>query len=374
MTLLEAMILILFGVLLIRKKIDFKKYARSYFFWLSLLVILAAILAVIVSPNKLGALGILKAYFIEPVLFYIILVSLVKEKKEITRLVWMLGISAVYISLFGIWQKFSAFGVPLAFLNKDGNTDRIVSIYGYPNAVGLYLGPIIILFTGFLFQKAKSYRLASLKVLIIALSFIAIVFAQSEAAVLAVLAVCTIWGLIYKKTRLPFLILIVIFMAILFFSQDLQAFVYSKLFLKDWSGMIRRLIWGETWVMLKDNWLFGAGLAGYQLKIVPYHIHKFFEIYLYPHNILFNFWSETGLFGVFVFIAVWLRSMLRSLSDYFGRFGSRVWALTLFFTMVEILIHGLVDAPYFKNDLSVLFWLILFMVATNRELSLKKGD
>ena len=28
-------------------------------------------------------------------------------------------------------------------------------------------------------------------------------------------------------------------------------------------------------------------------------------------------------------------------------------------TMVALLVHGLVDVPYFKNDLSVLFWLIV---------------
>ena len=27
--------------------------------------------------------------------------------------------------------------------------------------------------------------------------------------------------------------------------------------------------------------------------------------------------------------------------------------------MVVLLVHGLVDTPYFKNDLSVLFWLII---------------
>jgi hypothetical protein len=35
--------------------------------------------------------------------------------------------------------------------------------------------------------------------------------------------------------------------------------------------------------------------------------------------------------------------------------------------MVAIIIYGLVDVPYFKNDLSVLFWTILGLAEINRK-------
>jgi len=38
---------------------------------------------------------------------------------------------------------------------------------------------------------------------------------------------------------------------------------------------------------------------------------------------------------------------------------SQILILALLASMVTILIHGLVDTPYFKNDLSILFWLIV---------------
>ena len=37
--------------------------------------------------------------------------------------------------------------------------------------------------------------------------------------------------------------------------------------------------------------------------------------------------------------------------------------LGLMGAMVTIIVHGLVDVPYFKNDLSVLFWILIAMLS-----------
>ena len=155
---------------------------------------------------------------------------------------------------------------------------------------------------------------------------------------------------------------------ILSFSQPLLSIIIQKITLQDYSGFVRRLIWGESWKMLSDNWFFGAGLAGYQIKITPYHL-KTFEIFLYPHNIVLNFWSEVGLLGLlsfgWLFIKFfWLNMTSLSLRRRgLGRGYDLIIAATLIAVMAQIIIHGLVDAPYFKNDLSVLFWLMVAMAA-----------
>ena len=35
--------------------------------------------------------------------------------------------------------------------------------------------------------------------------------------------------------------------------------------------------------------------------------------------------------------------------------------------MTVLLIHGLVDVPYFKNDLAVLFWIIIGLIIINKK-------
>jgi O-antigen ligase len=352
MTLLEAMILILFAVWNIKNLVKHHKLQLRFnlprrYLWPMLAVLFFATVSVFTSPDIPRALGIWKAYFIEPVLFLWVLLSIKNIKAQ--NILWALGISATYLSLISFWQFFSAWGVPNAFMNLDGSVDRVVSIFSYPNALGLYLGPIIVLFTGFLFWN-KKFQL--LKIGIILVSFLTIVLAESEGAVLAVLISWFLMLLYFKKTRLWAIVLGAIFMIIFFSWQPLYQFGIEKVFLQDYSGFIRRLIWGETWTMLSDNWLFGAGLAGYQTAIAPYHLPTF-EIFLYPHNILFNFWSELGLLGLFSI--VWL--MITFLIDNIKKGG--IFYFTLFVVMCEIIIHGLVDAPYFKNDLAILFWIII---------------
>jgi O-antigen ligase len=67
-----------------------------------------------------------------------------------------------------------------------------------------------------------------------------------------------------------------------------------------------------------------------------------------------NFWSEIGLFGLLAFLGIIV---------WFYKIGIRNReygiSIILMAAMTALLVHGLVDVPYFKNDLSVLFWILV---------------
>jgi O-antigen ligase len=111
--------------------------------------------------------------------------------------------------------------------------------------------------------------------------------------------------------------------------------------------------------MLKDHWLFGAGLAAYPTVLEPYHLHREIEIFQYPHNLILNIWSELGLLGLLT--AVWLK--LISLKIFLkGRKQTTPFTWLVFVSsaaLIEMAIHGLVDVPFFKNDLAMLTAAIL---------------
>ena len=150
-TLLEAMIWIVFIVWLIR---NYKKPIITAYRWPIILLLLVAAVAIEISPNTFGALGIFKAYFLEPIMFFLVFINAIKDKKDLQPIVYALGWSALLISALAIYQKFTGWAIPNEFWAAE-DTRRVTSFFGYPNAIGLYLGPIIILYTGQLFQWKK---------------------------------------------------------------------------------------------------------------------------------------------------------------------------------------------------------------------------
>ena len=119
-------------------------------------------------------------------------------------------------------------------------------------------------------------------------------------------------------------------------------------------------LWQATLRMLRDHPVFGNGLSGFARTIVPYRQGQFVEQLVYPHNILLNFWTETGLLGVAAF--TWLTVQAFRLAWRGWRQASELWRpyhLGMLLALVGIVVHGLVDVPYWKNDLAAEFWILL---------------
>ncbi len=115
--------------------------------------------------------------------------------------------------------------------------------------------------------------------------------------------------------------------------------------------------------MLDDAPVFGAGLSGYPSRIAPYHKADWIEIFQYPHDLFLNFWSETGLIGLAGFLWI-VGRFFRQAFALRARGGWIVPASTA--AMIALLVHGLVDVPYFKNDLAFLFWILVGIIESVR--------
>ena len=84
----------------------------------------------------------------------------------------------------------------------------------------------------------------------------------------------------------------------------------------------------------------------------------------HPHEILLDFWVETGIAGVIVFgLLIW-RYMAALRAACRRDEATRAWTIALAASMIALIVHGLVDVPYFKNDLAMLFWLLLALASS----------
>lgn len=406
-TALELMILITFSVWFIKKwlpkiKSLFRKGSERTPYPFSVEIILLIVFSFIatgIASFNLGALGIWKAYFFEPILVFILIFNIFNEKKDWQKILWAFLLSAISVSALAIYQKITGQFIANPFWANE-ETRRVVSWFGYPNAVGLFLAPLVLIFLGWFFSLPRSTTLTKtlkkiLIILVIAASLLSIYFARSEGALIGIVAGLVSFGLLAgRRQRIATIILAIIVAGSLFFFAPAKNFVVTKLTLNDLSGQIRQRQWKETFLALTGTkFITGAGLNNYQAAVAPYHQEGIFfnrdnianfdaelrasstlrtkywqpvEIYMYPHNIFLNFWSEIGLLGALVFMWLLFKAffMALKLSITYGRekHPEKYLALGLMSALVAIIIHGLVDVPYFKNDLAVMFWIILALI------------
>ncbi len=341
--------------------------------WALVLWSLATAVAVAVAPDHIAALGLWRAYILEPIAYFILLSACLKDNRDRRLLITSLLSVTFFVTLWAIFQYATGLGIPHPW-DTSFLTRRATGPFPYPNALSLFCAPLAALFFGLAINNHRPERSAAeLKDLskgpstssgrqyLLWLGFFAAVLstllAKSVGGSLAILSAVSFLLIWNKKTRLPAISAIILGLAIVFAVPQIRAPVVKNLTFQDWSGRVRVWMWQESWDMLKDRPILGAGLGAYPEVFKPYHKKTFIEIFQYPHNIILNLWSETGLLGITAFLLIvvtWIRLVLKK------KTGTAVYLLPL----IAILVQGLVDVPYFKNDLAILFWIFACLASS----------
>jgi len=370
MTLLEVFLLIAIGLYVAK---DYRRALSGFSTNTkigALTVLAASMLAVFIAPDHISALGIWKAYFLEPTLFGMIVMRLF-DKTDYDKALRALSISGAVIGLLAIMQVVTKIGIPDAWAIEG----RATSIFPYPNAVGLLLAPIVTAMMIRLLQRWERDRAQTVRsfvskfgldVACIALMLGGILVAKTEAAMVAIPA--ALFVIVMMTPALQQSVKRRVAVGSILAALALSALVptvVAKLTLHDTSGLVRRSQWSETLTMLADRSIFGAGLNGYPAALAPYHAATEYEIFQYPHNVFLNVWSELGLIGLIGLIGLmfWATRLA-----WMNRKDPLV--LVSFGALLTMGIHGLVDVPFFKNDLAVVtafFFVMMVASAKKRE-------
>lgn len=351
-TLLEVLIYLTFLVALVG---GFLKNIRSRgaVVWGGLFV-LAGLIGVLVDPDKMRALGLWKAYFVDGYLFFLVILSLGPGSlKKITGFILASGLLTALVALV-------AFGVGL-----KTNGGRLLDLNRLsPNYLAMFLSPILII--GFvkirekIALKKSFWWLASACLIIL----IALYLTGSRGAIVAVGAglLVLLYDLTakssYKKVgRWTLVILAIILLSATawFFRPD-----FTDHARKATSSNIRYYIWSTSVEMIRKNPIWGVGLSNYQ----PYFKELTKTRVNYPefiapqaltaHNLYLQFYLTTGIFGLLVFLALVASSHFWQLKN-----------LAPSAALLAILAYGLVDTPFFRNDLALVFWILIGLLAAN---------
>jgi O-antigen ligase len=314
------------------------------------LLLVAGLIGIVVSPDHVRALGIYRAYFIEAIACFYIAVDMLRTREDLRKFLFVAAVGSALmavgeIGLFAITfaQHQLILSAAPAFLNTS------------PNAVALYLEPPLALAIAFIvFPTRRTERWLAAGVL--SLIIVAMVLTLSRAAYLsmAVLAVVLVLSMPSRTWRFRTVALL----ALLALVVIEVPFINQRIATLGSSAELRSSIYGQALQMLKQRPIFGAGISGFPIRVAPFRPGNQ-RIQLYPHDLWLTTWSELGLLGLVSFAVIFFgllwrgaRALPRATDIQRPLLWGAVGALILY------LVHGLFDSPYWKNDLSVEFWLL----------------
>lgn len=342
--------------------------------WLDIpiaLLLVAGIIGIVVAPDHTRAIGIYRAYFVEAIAMYYIAVDLIRTRDELRT---VLLIAAVGMTLFATGQ-IGKFLIALAEHNLQVDNGPAF-LNTSANQVALFLEPPLAFAAGFVLYAsgARDRWLASAS---LALLLVATILTLSRASYLAlvVLAMMILFYLPNRRWRMGAagaISLIVLAVALLpFINQRLGTLGHSV--------MLRSSIYEQSLRMLSQRPIFGAGISGFPIRVAPFRPGAQ-EIELYPHNIWLTMWSETGLLGLISFAAIFFGLLWRgwrALGRSTGIYRAVIWGATG--GLVMTFVHGMFDEPYWKNDLSIEFWLMAALLvigirSASQSLTAADGD
>lgn len=369
---LELLVVSLFLVWLLKekkyKKINFSLQKNntnkiSKVLRILLVLWLLASLLALASNFNWSSLGLWRAYFLEPLMFFLVFIYTVKDQKDWLVIINSLALLLAWLFTVTMYQNFTDWNYIGAY--NFPNVRRLTGPFAYPNALSLLTAPLAALFFGlWVYSKNKLFNWHYLLLFVFGLSLA--IMTVSQGAIVAIIFSLFL-SLILAKKFIKWVWLIVIFVLLISLALLSKIDFNPKLNLQSSSLDIRFNQWQETREFLADNFLWGAGLNGYQSALKYYHHNDWLEIYLYPHNIFLNFWTEMGILGLIIFLAL-LVYILCLLRDIFK--SKNTLARPLIMMWAVWFVHGLVDVSYFKNDLSVLFFVMLgltFLVANKQK-------
>lgn len=314
--------------------------------WIITTFILLTCLSVLIVPieNTLDFVRHLKFLFFASILSFIFLETFKKENEKALGLKIM-GLGALGFGLFSVAYNLLGYNI--------SHDQRLLGPLDSAVYLAYYLTPFLLYFLFNFFEQRK--RSSLIYAILLGLLILA---TRSMGAVGGSIFVVSIYLIqtrdLLKKRQNKIILSFVIILALtaIFYTKILPTIQtqYSSL---DERGQI----WATSIELLKDPayLLSGAGFGQFEyhyiekVKTVLGHEPLDFKV-LQPHNIFLLFTFHFGLLGLFFLLYLMYKAISNAVCTKKEFRTNDICNLI----MIYFFIHGLIDTPFFKNDLLIL--------------------
>lgn len=393
----------------LRKKIFFSRY--KYLLFVLSLFVLAAFLSLAVAQEKMvfydgqmfegvrAALGILKGWILAPIILLLLYLAAIPNNNRLLDTLNFYGLSAVILSVWALFQvSTDGYTTPDARASGPFESANYLSLYIVPALIYVMIRIKELILPLSAEEKRHFWQVfkprsnvkeehpeISLFILAFLMLFLALLATKSYAGMIAAFAGTMFYFVLEflefrsrnkenKNSRrfvAAFLVFVVLIASVVYFIDPAK---WQAMFRFDErnSSSVRMEVYSVSSGLIQENWLTGIGLGHYEayykqdaarlLGHEPYELNM-----LHPHNLFLAMWLNLGLLGLGAFIALLVISYRRS-AFHFKKFASskinsgaklRVLASAI---LTGVLIYGLFDTPFFKNDLAILFWILIAVI------------
>ncbi len=336
-----------------------KNTPKSIIFWTSAFII-SALISTHISLETLVSLGVLKGWILFPILFGYIVGAATWCSNEIKyNVIKSLLLSGGVVAILGLLQI--------------GRVERIYSIYDTPNSLALFLAPLVVMAVWQAIQVAQDRLRNALLALVMGAALLA---TQSVSGIISVyvslLLAALFWLKSDKREKVIMYVCIVSLVAAVYLGFSGKILYLTRPLFEpgSYSSLSVRLqLWSVAQLLVQEHPIFGVGLGQFE----PFYqekLHKRFAhsdgyysqvipefVFRDPHNFLLSFWLNLGLLGLLSFLALHYLALRKGIAILNTPI---VQGLTL--ALITLLLFGFTDTIYWKNDLSALHWLLIFLL------------
>lgn len=311
-----------------------------------------------VAPDWMSALGIIKGWFFDPLLLAWLMVTTLSQVLHIKKSIAALCLSGLFLSAVAIWRVVSSHTLTI-----DGRASAFLDSANY---LALYLVPIIVLGVVLLILVPARWRWWVGGSLVVMLG--ALYLTLSYAGWLALALGLVVLGLVVLRSAWPIIAGVAVLGLVGLSQWQHPKFQQMLDLVGRSSSHVRIQTWQTSWLMIREHALTGIGLGAFESRYSEFATRLFSppleSSVLHPHNVLLHFLTNTGVVGLLGWVGVvgiFARDAWAALHHH------RLLAAGLLAAMSALLAHGLLDGAYFKNDLAVVFWvLVAFAIILSR--------
>jgi len=358
-----------------RKKVIWDKIIRNYWY-AAFLLLIGATLGVIFAPDlinlpsgeildaKRTALGVWKGWVMAPMLYFAVLTQVLTKREDIEKLLRVFVYSSAVVGLLAHITGLFGEGVTIDL--------RLRGFYESANYLALYLVPAIMVNIYFFLIRQKPLKIENyLDISSLVILIYCLFFTRSYAGIIAVFGALGLAAIYYlyqnpkqrKNVIIAIIALIAAFAVVVLTQLNTEKFRQTLDYRNRSSTSVRLEIYRTSWDLIKKNPIFGLGpglfQANYQNQAPITLEHAPLEWNMpHPHNIFLGFWMNAGLIGLIAFIGILILAHQRFTFPLIALWG--------------ILIHGFFDMPFWKNDLAMIFWLIIACILVLQKMDYNK--